>query len=1168
MPAACLLIFLLGFISLRNLFVQSLALEQQARCGMEEHIHGEDCYREEKLVCSKAEHTHTENCYLVLLKDNDINVLLNYVQRQPDNSLESLIGQTVDSALLYNHDLTAPMAEGEQLPVSVATINETIVENDIQPQVTFNEDLYKTTAASDGQLPDDPSGEQGSTEEMGIVQAALSRIGSTQSGQTQTGISSSVSPMSLDDPVSTGTYQANYYVYLDGAWRTVGTMEFAVQYTNRRYTARQETLDILTLYNQSLGTTLAEEDLNLIYATSANAASYSWTNATQSGNYTYFGTNYSRQSTARNAKYIRLVDANGDPLAFYTVTYEYPDGTQQVQYLRSGDTVVLPEEYNWATGDAEYAGGSEVEIYAATTFTAQEADGNFRIAYDVNFPTSISGVTVETEPTLMGLAQTEITDVLEGETDTRVRNVSLQEVRGSVNSSGYGLSRVVYFAGWQIEGTDTILSPNSTVTWQELQAYADGGSRLKLTGVWEYNAVQTVSFYIRYDSVAVDTEGNITNQDSNLYTPELFAAHVGGEDAKTLSVSALNNLYAIADTTSDNSYGADQKIRALYGNNTGIWLTSFPNDEDVFELLKNYATNLEVEGETVSVYDLNANAYAIRWYVFKCQDDAWHVDGRLVKKEGFLDVTKHFAGNQEAVALAKEGFYMEAYDDDGDHSYLLYITEPETAAQDGTVLVPSSSDGTTYTWHIGEVEYDELWIVREYPQQSTLRDMVVHSSYRVIDGYNNQNQSGDGTEVQVHGVTYATDMGDAQALRVEFTNIYHTTNSIIIKKEDAATGSPLGGAVFTLMQNGQALHFTYDADAERYLYDPYGGVTELTGNGYYELVIEGFSYDNGPVEVQELQAPEGYTPVESIQLGLLDDGTVGILNETTMAEYDNGLLVVKNSTDSTFVSVAKQWLCPEEEQQPVTVQLLANGQPVTALIPGVEPSVVLELDNGYTAVWQDLPEYANGEKIVWSVRETHVGNEPCLSDFTFANWLVDYNQETVYDAYGEAVGTAFTVTNDTRRTMLRVIKTNMGGGIRLKGAVFTLEQLLSDGSADPDFIVRTGTTAEDGTLTFDNLKYGFYRLTEIQSPSGHLEMTTPIYLTIEQDGTVTVQSHPYAESGTTAFTIHIKNQPESPLPSTGGRGTGLHIALGLVLMFLSMGGILFRHRKKGGFLTG
>ena len=1178
LPVALVLTVLLGIISFKGMYVQALALEQQARCGIEEHIHGDGCYANDRFICDTPVHTHTENCYLVLLKDNDINFLLTQMEKQPDNALETVIEHSVDSALLLNQDLTSPLAAEDVLSTDVAAINETIEEYDIQPQVTLNENLYTSYGGYDGDLPQEKQESQSALLSAGIeTQIPTDPLSSSEQTIPADPLSGSVmmmaappdplsqsdsgiSLLSLDDPVSKDNYQANYYIYLNSGWRTVGTLQFSSTRSNNRYNAYQRTSDIVNLYNNSLGLNLSAGDLTLNYATSPT--SNSWTRATTSGSYTYYGTNYSRQNTARAAKYIRLVDQNGNPLSFFSLTLRYLDGTETTQYVRSGTSITLPEGTSWREGSVEYAGGEVVWVYSQRTFTEELSDGRLRISYDVNFPV-VNGVTVSTQPTILGSAETELTDTIELETDARIRNVSQQNVIGKVNGNTVGLSRVIGFKGWKIEGTDTILSANATLTWAELQAYTNGGSILKLLGVWESRAQQTASFYIRYDSVAVDTEGNMTSQDSNLYTPELFAAFVGGEDAANLSVNDLNSRYYIADTTADNSYGADQDIRAMYGQTSGIWLTDFPKDEDVFEQLKAYAEHLQVGGEPVDVNDLNVNGYAIRWYVFKCQSDAWHIDGKLVKKEGYLDVTKSFAGNRQAIAEAMDGFYMIAANANGTKRYELYINEPATTPWGSTVLTPIQQDGDTYYWSIGHVEYGEQWTITEETGVPPGSDMVVHSGYRVVDAYDLQNKSGNGTQTEVSGMTYATDMGDIQALRVEFTNIYHHTNSVIIKKEDYTTGSPLGGAVFALMQNGEYLRFTYDPLEDRYIYDPAGEITELIGNGYYELVIEGFSYDDGYVEVQELQAPEGYTPVENILLGYRDDGTIGILNDSEMASYDNGLLTVRNSTDSTSVTVTKQWHCPAEEWQPITMQLLANGQPVTLLVSGVEPAVVLNEENGYTYTWYGLPRYANGAEIVWSVRETKIGNEDCLPDFTFANWLVDYGHPYYsYDETGRLVNTSFTVSNDTRRTMLRLIKTNQGGGLRLEGATFTLERLV-DGEVDPAFVIRTMTTGADGTLTFDNLKYGDYRLTEIRPPTGYFPLDEPAYLTIHADGTVTVQGHPAVYAGTTAFSVQVLNQPEKPLPLTGGKGTGGYTAWGILLLAAALGLALPKFRRKG-----
>ena len=97
-------VMLTAFLVLSNgseLFQSSMALEQNARCGLTEHVHGEECYYRDILICKEKAHFHNERCYLVLLEENDINSLLIKVDAMPGNSLERLIAQVLDRAIWY-----------------------------------------------------------------------------------------------------------------------------------------------------------------------------------------------------------------------------------------------------------------------------------------------------------------------------------------------------------------------------------------------------------------------------------------------------------------------------------------------------------------------------------------------------------------------------------------------------------------------------------------------------------------------------------------------------------------------------------------------------------------------------------------------------------------------------------------------------------------------------------------------------------------------------------------------------------------------------------------------------------------------------------------------------------------------------------------------------------
>ena len=108
------------------------------------------------------------------------------------------------------------------------------------------------------------------------------------------------------------------------------------------------------------------------------------------------------------------------------------------------------------------------------------------------------------------------------------------------------------------------------------------------------------------------------------------------------------------------------------------------------------------------------------------------------------------------------------------------------------------------------------------------------------------------------------------------------------------------------------------------------------------------------------------------------------------------------------------------------------------------------------------------------------------------------------------------------------------------------------------------TTGADGTLTFDNLLYGRYRLTEVSVPSGYEKLETPVYLTLHENGLVVVEEHDYASAGSTAYSIVVYNRMSPMLPATGGCGTYWYYTIGGLLMLAAVCGYMLPKRKKGG----
>ena len=147
--------------------------------------------------------------------------------------------------------------------------------------------------------------------------------------------------------------------------------------------------------------------------------------------------------------------------------------------------------------------------------------------------------------------------------------------------------------------------------------------------------------------------------------------------------------------------------------------------------------------------------------------------------------------------------------------------------------------------------------------------------------------------------------------------------------------------------------------------------------------------------------------------------------------------------------------------------------------------------------------------------------------------------------------------------MLRLTKTDINRSVLLKGAAFLLEAVDANGNVITYEVAKTATTGDTGTLIFDNLKCGVrYRLTEQTAPDGYLELSEYIYFTINEDGSVSVEESYYAEPGSTAYNVIVRNAKSIPLPESGSTGTDMFYAFGLALIAIAGGMYIYHLRKR------
>lgn len=901
----------------------------------------------------------------------------------------------------------------------------------------------------------------------------------------------------------------------------------------------------------------------------------------------------------------------------YTVTFVDDTGQTRTQTVGYRETIVfedLPAGWSWvAEDDTRYSpGDTSPPVTRDTSYTVLQR--TLYVKYDVNFPSGAVSV-VDSVPTIYGTGQSTVTDAAASNRPMVVRDLTSRTARRQISSSNKE-SVTYFFKGWKVLGTDLLIQPDTALSYNDLLNYASSADEVTLQGVWdEGGRYNSASFFVRFDSAAVDTNGNITSQPVENYTPEVFNTHVGGVDT-SWSDQKIREEYEIADTTSDNSYTADQSIRALYGEKTdGVWLYDFPSDDHVFAYLKDYLAKnpgkqLTYEGEVVDPAQLNHDYYAIRWYVFKLEGSSWHADGKVYRKEGSITIDKTFGGDDYALQQEKDGFYILAengtLDANGDFvayphnnskfkEYLLVVNQNgannlHRLYPDAEILIFDSETDNAhhYKWVIDSVETGEYWHIEEFPV--LIDNYSCYAEYSVYDTDGAYSAIAEyGTRASVIGKTFALDEDPDQGLMVDFRNYYYRKETILIKKEDGKTGRPIGGAVFELWQNGNRLSFNFNEETGQYERDEGGdGAFKqivTSSDGFSIISTTGFSYSYGDVIVKEVLPPAGYDPAPDITIGVDDTGQVMLKDIAgkppdewdTIAEVpDADVLVVKDhAAEFISVTVEKIWNTANPADS-VAVVLQANGQHAAALFPGMtDAQVTLSAGNLWRHTWYNLPRYANGQIVQWGVKEVLIGGKPTLADgVTFANWTVTYSPGvgTDQDGDGDIDHWKFTVTNATRRLQLILTKIGTDGAI-LPGSTFSLEQVsLVNGQWQPvpGVSADTQTTDANGMLTFDNLTADvYYRLAELMASDGYFITLKPVILTMDgsgniqrvlDDGTLAQLYDPLIQV-TRPYNIQVVNIKMTQLPETGGMGTQVYMQSGLLLMMVSAAALLLYKRK-------
>ena len=632
----------------------------------------------------------------------------------------------------------------------------------------------------------------------------------------------------------------------------------------------------------------------------------------------------------------------------------------------------------------------------------------------------------------------------------------------SRSSSG----KTIYtFKGWSIGGA--VYAAGEEVAVDVLAAAADKMGAVAAKSVWSAvddgasPHIQTANFYLNLNCEILDVQGTAQQQSADKYTPSICATRVWGTD--TFGSDSTFTLLAPAGT--DSAAEVDSKIRRAahghgifpppswtnYTDPDGVRLEALPSDEEVLSAVRSGSYAITIDGEAVETSTITADNFTVRWAAVKYDaTDGWHIDGVLVAKKAKLTVSKTFEGEADALAaFATAHGYASLADFDEDEDFHVDVTHAETAngaettATDYKLLLVADSgldhsDSTdrrygytsydaatnTYTWEIETRQYRE-YTVSEKNYYLSADDWNNLTWYEVRNSTNGSDTAGwteydaqTAVTVKVTAAAYPTDTAASAVQSVAFRNAYVHKGTLVVHKNDYATGQPMAGVAFAVSQT--------DAGATGALYRKRGSSEYTTdpsvysgASGDYEKVDDGkAATDAQGAFYLSLAAPEesssmtatyklvedkdtapGYEGADEITFSMtynegIAEGNVETTGGAAGVEWacageNRFILNIKNrSTEYTSVTAKMQW-AEGSDAKNVTVQLWRKygdvDEPVSAMAGAttlydtdgneVGNSAALSADNDWASSWAGLPLFIDNQQVTYHLRETWIGSE-------------------------------------------------------------------------------------------------------------------------------------------------------------------------------------------------
>ena len=462
-----------------------------------------------------------------------------------------------------------------------------------------------------------------------------------------------------------------------------------------------------------------------------------------------------------------------------------------------------------------------------------------------------------------------------------------------------------------------------------------------------------------------------------------------------------------------------------------------PSDEEVFQTIRESGRMIRIGDREIPPSKLDTEFFTIYWYSFKSEmSDGWHIDGRIVAKNGYLTVKKDFVGMPEAIEAVKKDYYIQVDVDekllDGRpqppafHQHMKLVLPPEdgqtpdteaSQAEDLPVEVVGTWNDETHTSCTWNVKADSFWryTLKEYNYKPKNEDVKFSGWYNV----RNSHEQGDNVnswEIYPESGIKFTGRGigrGGETLTIELENRYQKEGILTLNKFDESTGQGMERINFAVSQNG--------VEKESVTTDKYG-IAQL----YIPLQDENGNNRTATDKylLRETNLPTGYVDTGDIQITVeiadgafkiteakLVDRVAGENQEAVTAPVDGKIngkevliqrgdtsLNIRNFGKTGSLHIKKTWGNPNDAlmEKQVKIRLYQNG-----ISTGQE--FLLNEANGWEYTVDNVPLFQDRNPVEYKIEEVEIGKTHYSPEFGdgFLYYEVIYPEIQYWDSNGQ-----------------------------------------------------------------------------------------------------------------------------------------------------------------------